>query len=576
MRKLLLDKIKFFKVILTQDIVLLVVSALFSLRWLPGRYNDLFFYTFSVLSIVLTLVFIIKRIKRRPYFQLGRQRTIIYVFLIFSIMITILSGVLYFPDNKNFILYLSYLLIFTAFILISPIERKMFFETVTLLIAVTIIQYIIFLLINKGYYSVYGLALNKSTLANVLVIYFFIFLHSIKKLNTLSFIYAAIIVLIILLTGARTAIVGLLISSILVFSFRYNKKELVVFFFIFGSILGLIIYGLYLWRPDSVKGRLLLWKSFLSSSRSIQDLFFGKGVGYSEYKAQMFLKLYMQNSNTPEQLLAGSTFSTMNEYLKIFVDSGLIGVILFVALLYITSYYFIIRKKVFLLAANISFMSVSMFSYPLYFPFIWIMMLFLWTYPGDVRSKIISCKALYFKIGSALMICIFLFVAYRISIYSFYLIKWNGVQNNSNYLYDEPGFQKSYNILNKQLNNNPYFLSDYAQKLQSLSRFERSKKILERAVEIEPTAERLMMLGYNCEMTHLYDSAEYYYKRAIQTQPKLFRPRYLLFNLYVKLDKRNLAKDAATRILLFPVKVPSEDVEKIKDVAKKYLSDPYN
>jgi tetratricopeptide (TPR) repeat protein len=139
-------------------------------------------------------------------------------------------------------------------------------------------------------------------------------------------------------------------------------------------------------------------------------------------------------------------------------------------------------------------------------------------------------------------------------------------------LYDEPGFQKTYTILNKQLSNTPDFLSDYAQKLQALSRYDQSKKMLEKAVRIEPTAERLMLLGYDCEMLDFYDKAEYYYKNAIQTQPKLFRPRYLLLKLYIKLDKRTLAKDVATNILLFPVKVPSQEVKDIKMAAKNYLS----
>lgn len=164
-----------------------------------------------------------------------------------------------------------------------------------------------------------------------------------------------------------------------------------------------------------------------------------------------------------------------------------------------------------------------------------------------------------------------IFMIIKISTYDNALIQWYSLRGKKDYLYNEPYFTKRYESLYPRLNDNPLFLTDYGIKLQELSRHEKAVKIMDRAKTIEPTPERYMLLGYGYEQLHKYDTAEYLYKKAIQTQPKLFRPRYLLFNLYRQLNKADLAKKEASDILLFPIKVHSKEVMEIRDEVTRYL-----
>ncbi|CDN74433.1 membrane hypothetical protein [Elizabethkingia anophelis] len=410
--------------------------------------------------------------------------------------------------------------------------------------------------------------MNKSLLANFLVVYLFLFLYQ-RKINSYTYFSICILVLTVIATGARTSIVALLAGSMIVLLGKIKRPLPSLFLGGVITITGIVITVLYYLRPDSVKGRILLWKSFLSGM-DIKTFFIGKGMDFTAYKAQLYLEHYLREASLQEKLLAGSTFSPMNEYIRILIENGILGLCLFIVSLLMLCYSFFIRKQAELLAGSIVLMISFLFSYPLHSPAIWFLLLFIGSYYiGKEKQIIFDSKT---KIICSLIMGVFsVFIIIRMSTYDYALIQWYSLREKKDYLYNEPYFTKRYQSLYSRLDENPLFLTDYGIKLQELSRHERAVEIMDRAKTIEPTPERYMLLGYGYEQLHKYDTAEYLYKKAIQTQPKLFRSRYLLFNLYRQLNKTDMAKKEASDILLFPIKVQSKEVMEIRDEVIRYL-----
>ncbi|WP_407482301.1 O-antigen ligase family protein [Elizabethkingia meningoseptica] len=377
-----------------------------------------------------------------------------------------------------------------------------------------------------------------------------------------------LIILTIITTGSRTAILALLLGGLVML---FQKLKSLTYAFRVGLVVvvSIVMLWLYYLRPDSVKGRVVLWNAFLSDTDA-EAFFKGKGINYTGYKAQLFLEKYLGDASLQEQLLAGNTFSPMNEYIRILVENGVLGLGLFILALVVLCYHFFIRKQTALLAACIVFMICGFSSYPLYAPGIWFLVLFIGSYYKGKEWSIHLKRKTW--VAAGVIVCsVFFFVVIRITIYNNALLQWYSLQNKEDYLYNEPYFVKRYDSLYTNLNRNPLFLTDYGIKLQELSRYEKSVEILNRSVDTEPTAERYMLLGYGYEQLHQYDAAESFYKKAIQTQPKLFRSRYFLFNLYRQLGKTDMAKQEATEILLFPVKISSAEVNVIKEEVMRYL-----
>lgn len=569
MKQYLSDKFNFFTSNTGYgDLILIFISLLLSLRWFSGSYNELFFNICGAVIIILSVIFIIKRLFHRSNMRISLFTVIFSAFLILAIIVTVFSSVFYFPFNKGVSLYIAYILLLWSFTLLSVEEKGKLKVLLNITAGLIVLQYWGLYFISSAYYFKYGLLMNKSLLANFLVVYLFLFLYQ-RKINSYTYFSICILVLTVIATGARTSIVALLAGSMIVLLGKIKRPLPSLFLGGLITITGIVITVLYYLRPDSVKGRILLWKSFLSGMNT-ETFFIGKGIDFTAYKAQLYLEHYLKEATLQEKLLAGSTFSPMNEYIRILIENGILGLSLFIVSLLMLCYNFFIRKQMELLAGCIVLMISCLFSYPLHSPAIWFLLLFIGSYYiGKEKQIIFDSKT---KIICSLIMGVFsVFIIIRMSTYDYALIQWYSLREKKDYLYNEPYFTKRYQSLYSRLDENPLFLTDYGIKLQELSRHEKAVEIMNKAKTIEPTPERYMLLGYGYEQLHKYDTAEYLYKKAIQTQPKLFRPRYLLFNLYRQLNKTGMAKKEASDILLFPIKVQSKEVMEIRSEITKYL-----
>ncbi|NJK98403.1 MAG: hypothetical protein HC905_28925, partial [Bacteroidales bacterium] len=139
------------------------------------------------------------------------------------------------------------------------------------------------------------------------------------------------------------------------------------------ALLSVIVGYLYFVKSDSANGRLFIWK--ICGKIISDNLFFGVGYdnffnAFADYQSNYFkLGLYKMQ----EFYNAGFVPFAFNDYLQSFVETGLIGFILFWFLLFATIVALLKSKKkdvlIFTVASSLVLIFVSaMFSYPMQVP----------------------------------------------------------------------------------------------------------------------------------------------------------------------------------------------------------------
>lgn len=206
------------------------------------------------------------------------------------------------------------------------------------------LQYMEWLPSNSSYFVLTGPYHNPAILAAMIALLLGIVINAIigfyssikEKPWLLGTLYVVVLFCfpVLILSSARAAYAALLASVAYGVYFKiFIRKPRVKQLFGMLAVLLLILMSvaaLYVLRPESAKGRLLIWKV---SCRMIQDkpLYgFGKGgfaANYLYYQAA-----YMKSSaSSEEKLLAGNTHLSFNEPLRVAVEHGLLGVGIYVA-----------------------------------------------------------------------------------------------------------------------------------------------------------------------------------------------------------------------------------------------------
>ncbi len=83
--------------------------------------------------------------------------------------------------------------------------------------------------------------------------------------------------------------------------------------------------------------------------------------------------------------------------------------------------------------------------------------------------------------------------------------------------------------------------------------------------------ELLLKTGYSYQRLSVYDSSEYYFKLARGLQPHRFIPRLRLLQLYAEKQDTTLLLQTANSILQMPVKVRSNKVSEIQQLARSAI-----
>ena len=375
------------------------------------------------------------------------------------------------------------------------------------------------------------------------------------------------------LTDSRAALLGFIVAATMLLLIRYRifNKRLRYAIYIGLPIAGiLLIAGMYMYRPLSADGRLLIWKICIKHIIAEKPLL-GHGIGgfHREYMPAQAEYFASGCATETETLLAADNTFPFNEFVRIACEFGIIGLLLTIIVLSVIIYS---GKEEFptlrgaAITALVCGIVFACFSYPLDVPVLRLLyaILILRAMPSLKLSED-RRRILCFCIGIVAIV----FIGGRTSSYiHFYrmdraLTKLLVSDDRENKVYVKE------TIVN--FADNERILSKYAYILYEKGQYKEAIPILEHSISLFPTAEKILDLGDAYKEVKVYGKAIECYRTASYMLPAYVTPPYKLFCLYNELGINDKAVEYAKRIDSMKAKVENRWAMNIKKEAKGFL-----
>ncbi|MDR1860427.1 MAG: O-antigen ligase family protein [Bacteroidales bacterium] len=385
-----------------------------------------------------------------------------------------------------------------------------------------------------------------------------------------------LIVVSLLLAQSRAAWIAA-VAGILMWLWLLAGRKMRVVPVLIAVVAGAVA-GLYFLRPDSADGRLLIWKA--AAGLIGQHPWLGAGYGrfadvYPLAQAAWFQK---GTATVAEQLLASVPAYAYNEYLRMAVETGFVGLLLLLGLAALSiaeSAKYAAQNA----AAMVAFLTFAAFSYPLSVlpvAMLFVMLLSISANHSPLIFMITDSWALKYQFRISIFPSAIIFVfctALSISILSFYpayctrayasmlLASGDGTVA-------EPEFAALYD----RLQGDRIFLTEYAHCLSDIGKYGESNRIISQ--ELIEIANPLIIniYAHNCGQLGMFQEAEQAWLLSEQITPGRFYPCYRLMQLYSETGQHEKASAAAHRLLDKPIKVPSKTISDMQAAARQLLA----
>jgi len=406
--------------------------------------------------------------------------------------------------------------------------------------------------LNPGPYSAY-LSICAVTGLSVLA--------NIKK-KKIVFLVVILMLAVIPTTWSRAAIVSVCLPLLWIFKEKYYKYRFVVW-----GIIVMFAFAFYYLKKGSADGRLVTWTATLLSWKHYP--LFGVGTGGFAHSCSEGIAEMYKNQIIPFLLdSAGVAENSFNIFLKILVEQGVVGLILFVALLVV------FLKGLFLYSRTLFYgilvlLIFSLFSYPLeLLPYrIIAVIIVAWSESGRGKTLYISGTIVFPILISIMTIITGFFL--RTETYNRFV-----ADNEAKLLSCQKGedlIDDYYDLLSLE-EDNPQFLYDFAVALSENGRYNESNEILVNGSKVSADPMYYVMIGNNYFSMNQPDEAEKAYRKAFEVLPNRIYPLYQLMQLYSNTDQNGKAAVIAKEIVDFMPKVVSPATTEIKTKAKLLLS----
>ena len=388
-----------------------------------------------------------------------------------------------------------------------------------------------------------------------------------KKTSTLLIFVSFIVSFMLYESDSRASWLSFAIGILTFFSpliIKHLPKSIIIRT---GSLLILIclctylISGLYSYKKDSADGRILIWKISLEMVKDKPILgygFDGFRKNYMNYQAA-----YLQEKQLPETInnLADDNHHAFNEFLRIIIEQGIIGVIILFIFL-TTIGYTIYKYKLYI--DTVSRTIISCLTALLFFSF--------FSYPLStfhINSFIVillaglACSSQDTPIWKLQIRSISLIIPYSIIFFisSVYLFSYS--KANSDWLNTLKGVYTNDNILEearKKLSGNPYFLSTYGKYLNKKKRYSKAASILSQSIKEYPSYYTVMELGISYKAQKKYTEAMHCFYKAMHMIPHKIKPLYFMMELYYDQKDYKSAIQLSNRILCKQPKIRSSEL----------------
>ena len=378
------------------------------------------------------------------------------------------------------------------------------------------------------------------------------------------------------LTGSRAALLGFIVAANVLFlvKFPIKSKRLRNAVYIGLPIIGLLfLAGMYMYRPRSADGRVLIWKICTKHIISEKPLL-GHGMGgfQREYMTAQATYFASGCATEAEKSLAADNTFAFNEFIRIACEYGIVGVMLVILLLCTILYN---GRKEFhsLRGACITSLMCGIvfacFSYPLAVPtlrVVYAMLIIGYMLPlKPMRLSKRKRSILYTCIGIVAIVIAGNRTLYHVRYQRMdkALTKLLLSDDRANKLYVKEAIADWLD--------NERVVSRYAYVLYEKRQYKEAIPMLERSVSLFPTAEKVLDLGDAYKEVHSYEKAADCYRMASFMLPSYITPPYKLFSLYKELGQHDKAMEYARKVSAMKVKVENKLTESIKREMEEFI-----
>ncbi|MGA6121609.1 O-antigen ligase family protein [Sphingobacterium anhuiense] len=396
-----------------------------------------------------------------------------------------------------------------------------------------------------------------------------------------------VILLALIYSGSRTAWLSLFWGVSCIYLVKSNRKTVLknrnIFFVLLAVIVFLIgVYFVIRMNTFSIDGRFLIWK--ISMPMFMVNPMTGLGYGsffiqYGNYQSNYFLN---GNASESEIQLVSMNYYSFNEYLKILIEEGIIGLMLFILLIgsivtfiyrnisgFIKNDHFLLLT---ILPVGSAVLLFALFSYPSQDISISLILLsfIAWISSKQVENinswhiKMPNKKSMNYCIA---FVCGFMVLVSVVKIQAIFRWKWA----KENILLQEGTSLNTYAGILPILSNNGTFLYNYSAELNDLGMLREANTLLKSAAIYGNSVELQLKTAENYAKLGQLRFAEQYYLKAANMNPKLFVPFNDLLDFYLETNQKIKAQDLAVMICKKKIKISSPSVLEIKDKACKYI-----
>lgn len=404
-------------------------------------------------------------------------------------------------------------------------------------------------------------------------------LYECSSKRTYTYLYIAIIVfelVVITLTHSRTALIGaafvlgihlLLNSDSIKESITSHKK----FLWPLLMLVPVFIFFLYRWKPQSVDGRIFIWKNTMDLIVHNPLIGYGFSMFETVYNEQQAAYFKENPDDLAHILLADTVGFAFNDYLQILTESGLIGFLLFIipiALILrgaIQQWHFNKTLKPFVLSVLVI-LSMALTSYPMeVLPIHIVFMISLTLLRTSVKSMIFIRSRVIVLLLATIIGFHFPTIIRRVN------GQWGWKEALVAIASGQKDVLNVYERIYPIMKHHPPFLYNYGAILIDFNQLDDAIRILHEAEKNHNKPNLYIHLGNSYALTERRKEAILAFEKAYYMMPAMFYPRYKLVELYDQTGQKELAKKMAYKTLQLPEKVPSNLTKEIKRLLQVYM-----
>lgn len=374
------------------------------------------------------------------------------------------------------------------------------------------------------------------------------------------------------LTGARAAIIGILAGGIsfLLLQKKDDKNFKINTLFtsaIFLCILSVLML-LFISKKDSALGRTTIYK--VSSQIISANPLTGVGANRLQIHYNLFQANYFMEQERPQktQLIASNTFECFNFLLQIMAEYGFIG--LLIVLCFCWSLYKETKATKFeedsalnkngIIASLICILCSALFSNPFHVTPIFILFLLLLAcLRGNIN--IINFPNSNFKniaiLGKGIVVAMSVFFSF----FGIAQYKAEAIWEKASILARFNSFKQAkvlYEKAYEDLKYDGHFLYNYGAESAEAGYYDESLLILQRAKDYNSYSNLYLYLGIDYLNKKDFIASEQAFLKSLAIFPSGLMAKYCLIKLYLDSGQKNKAKSWISYTLNYPVKVKNE------------------